>query len=89
MKSWLFSLIGLLTLAPSAWACPFCNVDGPAVRAFILTVFGSAIFGAVFIFVWSWSSGQFEDAEEPKYRILEIDETTSVDLGGSEELMTS
>ncbi len=63
-----------------ALTCPFCNVDGPATRAFILTVLGSAILGFGFIFLWSIAAGQYRGVEEPKYRILEIDEDTEVDL---------
>ncbi len=81
MKTWLSRLGSLLILAPGVWACPFCNIDGPAVRVFIVTVMGSAILGAVFVFVWAWASGQYDNVEAPKYRILEIDEETSVNLG--------
>ena len=67
------------------WACPFCNVDGPATRAFILTVIGTAILGGVFVLLWSIGAGHYRNVEAPKYRILEIDRETEVDLGRRED----
>lgn len=81
VRTALFSgFVFLLFSQAPALACPFCNVDGPATRAFILTVLGSAILGFGFIFLWSVAAGQYRGVEEPKYRILEIDEETEVDV---------
>lgn len=73
--------VGLFLPAGSLWACPFCNVDGPATRGFILSVMGLAILGGVFVLAWSVAAGHYQDVEAPKDRILELDEETSVDLG--------
>lgn len=79
LAGWVLALAGMVPTP--LWACPFCNVDGPATRAFILTVTGTAILGGVFVLLWSVGAGHYRNVEAPKYRILEIDAETSVDLG--------
>ncbi|EPG75676.1 cytochrome oxidase maturation protein, cbb3-type [Leptospira fainei serovar Hurstbridge str. BUT 6] len=36
-------------------------------------------FGSFFVFLWSYKSGQYEDIEGPKYRMLFDDEPTVPD----------
>ena len=69
----------LIATYPSmVFACPFCNLDGPATRNFLLMVMGSAILGFVLFLAWSWTAGHFQNVEKPKHRILLIDQKTKV-----------
>ncbi|EQA46968.1 cytochrome oxidase maturation protein, cbb3-type [Leptospira broomii serovar Hurstbridge str. 5399] len=36
-------------------------------------------FGSFFVFLWSYKSGQYEDIEGPKYRMLFDDDQTEPD----------
>lgn len=67
-----------LVLPSIALACPFCNVDGPIIRWFLLFVIGPYLVGALFLLLWSFSLGHYEDTEDPKYRMLLLDEETGV-----------
>jgi nitrogen fixation-related uncharacterized protein len=50
-----------------------------------LTITSLGVF-AVFagLFIWGWITGQFRDVEEPKYRMLEMDDTDQVKKGEDE-----
>jgi|YNPNPStandDraft_1061719.scaffolds.fasta_scaffold48016_2 hypothetical protein len=70
-----------LLITPSAsWACPFCNVDGPATRGFILTVFGAIIVAATMLLLWSIACGHYQNVEAPKHRLLELERENQVAL---------
>ena len=84
MKKLLSAIVLVLTtLLSPVWACPFCNVDGPATRAFILSVFGFAFLGGACILLWSIGAGHYRDVENPKFRILELDNNTGIRTGSS------
>lgn len=57
-------------------------MDEPTIA---LTITSLAVF-AVFagLFIWGWVTGQFRDVEEPKYRMLEMEEADQV-VGGEDK----
>ncbi len=81
MKGSLWGVLGVGFTPVVVWACPFCNVDGPVIRWFALFVVGPYLVGALFMLLWSLSSGHYDDAENPKYRMLVLDEETGVKPG--------
>lgn len=68
----------VMLLPGIASACPFCNVDGPVIRWFVLFVVGPYLLGAMMMLFWSVSAGHYEDTEDPKFRMLVLDEETGV-----------
>ncbi len=75
---WIVGVAAALALPDVVLACPFCNVDGPVIRWFLVFVVGPYLLGAVMMLLWSVSSGHYEDSENPKFRMLELDEATGV-----------
>ncbi len=78
IEGWIPGIAAGLAIPEVALACPFCNVDGPVIRWFLAFVVGPYILGAVMMLLWSVSSGHYDDAENPKFRMLELDEATGV-----------
>jgi cbb3-type cytochrome oxidase maturation protein len=53
--------------------CFYCGVDSKPLIVLFLTTLGFAILGSVCIFFWSVATGQWNESESPKYKILEAE----------------
>lgn len=60
-------------LGGSSCFCFFCGVDSRALIALFLSTLGLLVVGSVFVLVWSVASGQWDDSEKPKFKILEAE----------------
>ncbi len=82
-RGWFWGLAGVgLFWARPLLACPFCNVDGPATRAFLGVVFGTFFLSALFILLWAIGRAGDEEVEAPAHRMLEHEEAFTVRLHG-------
>ncbi|HNC74545.1 MAG TPA: cbb3-type cytochrome oxidase assembly protein CcoS [Elusimicrobiota bacterium] len=48
-------------------------MDSRALIALFVSTLGLLVVGSVFMLVWSVASGQWDDSEKPKFKILEAE----------------
>ncbi len=71
---------GVIMLSTPAFACPICNVDGVQTRRFIFWVFLPFFLACGSLLIWAFSRHHFDQVEQPKHRVLELDRDTEVRL---------
>jgi nitrogen fixation-related uncharacterized protein len=80
MKKMIFSLLLLGFSITGLQACPICNPDGGESGLFIIWVIGGGITGMFFFLLWSIASGHYQMVENPKERIVKLDQGSGVKL---------
>ncbi len=87
MKRWILQAVGAggTPWDRPPWACPFCNVDGPATRAFLAVVFGAFFLSALSLLLWALVRAGGEEVEAPATRMLENEEAYTVRLQGGQD----
>jgi len=80
MKLITLSLLFAMFMGPGLLACPVCNPDGGESSLFIIWVIGGGITGMFFFLLWSIASGHYQMVENPKERIVKLDQGSGVKL---------
>lgn len=80
MKLITLSLFFLLLSSSSLMACPVCNPDGGESGLFIIWVIGGGVTGMFFFLLWSIASGHYRMVENPKERIVKLDQGSGVKI---------
>ncbi len=53
--------------------CFYCGVDSKPLIVFFLTTLGLGVLGSVLIFAWSVLSGQWDNSEKAKFKVIEVE----------------
>jgi hypothetical protein len=80
MKKWMAVLCFQFMMGASLFACPFCNPDGRESIGFIIWVIGGGIAGMFFFLLWSIASGHYYKVENPKERVVKLNQQTGVKI---------
>jgi nitrogen fixation-related uncharacterized protein len=80
MKKITLSLLLIGLSITGLQACPICNPDGGESGLFIIWVIGGGITGMFFFLLWSIASGHYQAVENPKERIVKLNQQTGVKL---------